>query len=76
MAENENDLCGRYFPSDRNDFVDSTGCILPDNKCEGLHRCVDNKGNIVEWEYDFDCDCDDCHTDSFNDMCIIYQIIH
>jgi hypothetical protein len=68
------EICGRYFPCDRNDFVDSTGCQLAENH-DGAHRCIDKHGNTVEWEFDFDCGCEDCRTDNINDMCIIWRTI-
>lgn len=67
-------VCGTYFNRDRNDFYDETGCLLPQGH-NGPHRCKEKHGRIVEWEYDFDCGCDDCKTDDFSDMCIVYEFL-
>lgn len=66
--------CGTYFNNDRIDFEDVTGCLLPEGH-EGPHRCNEKYGRTVEWEYDFECGCDDCKTDSWDDMCIVYEFL-
>ena len=33
---------------------------------------VDNLGNRIEWDYDWDCGCDNCQTEHLYDMCINY----
>lgn len=68
--------CGALFPSGREYcIVDDEGCILSEKQCKGKHVFVNkflNRNVLTEWEYDWSCGCEDCCTDNFNDMCILY----
>jgi len=71
--------CGTLFPMNREySIVDEDGCILDEKECKGNHLFVNKflKWNVLtEWEYDWECGCEDCRTDNINDMCIVYSEI-
>jgi len=55
----------------RDDFKDETGCLKESGHFDH-HICKTNKGTFMAWDYDWNCHCPDCKTDSFEDMCRIY----
>jgi uncharacterized Fe-S center protein len=50
---------------------DKDGCFLPDGHFSAHAFRADN-GDVWRWEYDKDCTCEDCMTDSWEDACRIF----
>lgn len=66
--------CGHLFrPHHANDLRmgDKDGCFLAEGHTSAHAFRADN-GEIWRWEYDKDCTCDDCQTDSWEDACRVY----
>lgn len=64
--------CGILFT--RSDFKDISGCLKAHGHLDH-HICKTKEGDLMAYDYDFECNCDDCKTDDINDMCIIYWTV-
>jgi hypothetical protein len=49
---------------------DTQGCRLPDGH-QGPHEFVDERGEVWQWETDWECDCDHCNQCE-GDYCMLY----
>lgn len=63
--------CERTFRPHHHGPKDEHGCILPDGH-KGPHLFRDEEGQEWGWEYDMECTCPDCCTDSFETQCLLY----
>jgi hypothetical protein len=63
--------CGTIFPNHMGSPPDPHGCVEPAGH-QGPHVFVGDNGRRIAWENDWECACDDCHSDDSNDWCVTY----
>lgn len=63
--------CDNLFPRDDYYFKGASGCLREGGHLDE-HVCKSKDGKYIAWDYDWTCGCEDCRTDSLNDMCIVY----
>ena len=65
------DLCGILFIPHGHGPKDELGCSRPDRHT-GSHEFRDTVGRLWGWEYDSDCHCPHCCSESSDDHCLLY----
>ena len=68
-------ICGTLFRLHRGECgpEDKHGCVLGDGH-NSPHAFRGDDGHLWRWEYDRDCTCEDCRTDSWEDACRVYWV--
>lgn len=51
---------------------DEDGCLKQHGHLDA-HVFKNKDGKLIAWDYDWDCGCDDCKSESLDDMCAIYK---
>ncbi len=72
MTEGSIQECGIIFPRRVGTPDDDVGCRLQRGH-QGPHEFVTDS-EIVRWETDMECNCEDCHSDDANDWCVLYTV--